>query len=63
MYESLLIEISAVSGRFTLDICQNFSSPVYVDALLKQFEENGIRFTSKAPVPLILPDLQLPWDT
>ena len=63
MYESLLIEISAVSGCFTLDICQNFSSPVYVDALLKQFEENGIRFTSKAPVPLRLPDLQLPWDT
>ncbi len=30
----LLIEISAVNGRFTLDFIQRFSSPIYVNAFL-----------------------------
>ena len=38
----LLIEISAVNGRFTLDFIQRFSSPIYVNAFLMELEDNGI---------------------
>ena len=39
---NLLIEISAVNGRFTLEFIQRFSSPIYVNAFLKELEDNGI---------------------
>ena len=39
---SILVEISAVNGRFTLDFIQPFSSPVYVNAFLKELDENRI---------------------
>ena len=36
------VEIAAVNGRFTLDFIQPFSSPVIVNAFLKELEDNGI---------------------
>ena len=42
MGNNLLVEISAVNGRFTLDFLQSFSSPVIVNAFLKELDENGI---------------------
>ena len=36
--EGMLIEISAVNGRFTLDFIQTFASPVFVNAFLSSLE-------------------------
>ena len=61
MFEGMLIEISAVNGRFTFDFIQNFSDPVYFDAFLKQLDENGIKYERKESGKLELPDIDLPW--
>ena len=58
---TLLIEISAVNGRFTLDIIQPFSSPIYVEAFLKELEENGITYDLQDVMKLELPNIKLPW--
>ena len=57
----ILIEISAVNGRFTLDFMQPFSSPVYVNAFLKELDENGITYDLQDVNPLELPNIKLPW--
>ena len=59
--DGLTIEISAVNGRFTLDFLQTFSSPVYVNAFLKELEENGIVYDLQDVNELELPNIHLPW--
>lgn len=57
---TICIEISAVNGRFTLDILQPFSSPVYVNAFLKELDENGITYDLQDVQELELPNIRLP---
>lgn len=57
----LLVEISAVNGRFTLDILQTFSNPIFVNAFLKELEENGIVYDLQDVNELELPNIKLPW--
>jgi hypothetical protein len=58
---SLNVEISAVNGRFTLDFLQTFSSPVFVNAFLKELEDNGIVYDLQDVNKLELPNIKLPW--
>lgn len=58
---TILIEIAAVNGRFTLDIIQPFSSPIYVEAFLKELEDNGITYDLQDVMKLELPNIKLPW--
>lgn len=58
---NLLVEISAVNGRFTLDFLQSFSSPVIVNAFLKELDENGIIYDLQDVNELKLPNIKLPW--
>ena len=58
---NLLIEISAVNGRFTLEFIQRFSSPIYVNAFLKELEDNGIVYDLQDVNELELPNIKLPW--
>jgi hypothetical protein len=57
----LIIEVSAVNGRFTLDFLQSFSSPVYVNAFLGELEENGIVYDLQDVQALDIPNIRLPW--
>ena len=57
----LLVEISAVNGRFTLDFLQTFSNPIFVNAFLKELEENGIVYDLQDVNELELPNIKLPW--
>lgn len=57
----LLVEISAVNGRFTLDFLQPFSNPVFVNAFLKELDENGIVYDLQDVNELELPNIKLPW--
>ena len=57
----LTIEISAVNGRFTLDFLQTFASPIFVNAFLKELEENGIVYDLQDVHELELPNIRLPW--
>ena len=59
--DGLTIEISAVNGRFTLDFLQTFSNPVFVNAFLKELEENGIVYDLQDVNELELPNISLPW--
>ena len=59
--KGLTVEISAVNGRFTLDFLQTFSSPVYVNAFLKELEENEIVYDLQDVNELELPNINLPW--
>lgn len=59
---AILIEISAVNGRFTFDIAQHFSSPVYVNAFLKELEDNGINYDFQSVNKLELPKVKLSWN-
>ena len=61
MGNNLLVEISAVNGRFTLDFLQSFSSPVIVNAFLKELDENGIIYDLQDVNELELPNIKLPW--
>ena len=61
MNENILIEISAVNGRFILDFIQNFSNPVYFNAFLKQIQENGISCELQQAMPIKLAAVRLPW--
>ncbi len=58
---TLLIEVSAVGGRFTIDFLQPFSSPIYVNAFLEELEENGIKYDLQDVMKLDLPNVRLPW--
>jgi hypothetical protein len=55
------VEISAVNGRFTLDFLQTFSNPIFVNAFLKELEENGILYDLQDVNELELPNIKLPW--
>ena len=57
----LCIEIAAVNGRFTLDFLQPFSSPIYVNAFLKELDDNGITYDLQDVMKLELPNIRLPW--
>lgn len=57
----LTIEISAVNGRFTLDFLQTFSSPIFVNAFLKELSENGIVYDLQDVSEIELPNIELPW--
>jgi hypothetical protein len=57
----MTIEISAVNGRFTLDFIQVFSSPVFVDAFLRELEENEIEYDLQSVHELELSNILLPW--
>ena len=57
----LTVEISAVNGRFTLDFLQTFSNPIFVNAFLKELEENGILYDLQDVNELELPNILLPW--
>ena len=59
--DGLTVEISAVNGRFTLDFLQTFSSPVFVNAFLKELEENAIVYDLQYVNELELPNVELPW--
>ena len=59
--DGLTVEISAVNGRFTLDFLQTFSSPVFVNAFMKELEENGIVYDLQDVNDLELPNIKLPW--
>lgn len=54
------IEISAVNGRFTLDLIQ-FSNPLLLNAFLKELDENGITYELQDVRLLDLPNIRLPW--
>ena len=57
----MTIEMSAVNGRFTLDFLQTFSSPIFVEAFLKELEDNGIEYDLQDVNELELPNVKLPW--
>lgn len=57
----MTIEISAVNGRFTLDFIQVFSSPVFVDAFLRELEENEIEYDLQSVHELEHSNILLPW--
>ena len=59
--DGLLIEISAVNGRFTLDFLQTFSSPAFVNAFLHELDQNGIVYDLQDVNELELPNIVLPW--
>lgn len=59
--DMILIEISAVNGRFTLDFIQAFSNPLFVNAFLRELDENGIAYDLLDVEPLVLPNIRLPW--
>lgn len=56
------VEIAAVGKRFTLDFIQTFSSDIYVNAFLKELEENNIRFEMQEVSRLEIPEFKHPWD-
>lgn len=58
---SLLLEISAVGGRFTIDFHQPFSSPLYVNAFLAELEDNGIKYDLQDVMKLELSNIRYPW--
>ena len=57
----LLVEIAAVNGRFTIDFIQHFSSPIVVNAFLKELEDNEIVYDLQDVQELDLPNIKLPW--
>ncbi len=57
----ITIEMSAVNGRFILDFIQVFSSPLFVNAFLKELEENEIVYDLQDVCDLELPNIKLPW--
>lgn len=40
---------------------QPFSSPIYVNAFLKELEDNGIKYDLQDVMKLDLPNIRLPW--
>ena len=59
--DGMVVEISAVNGRFTLDFLQTFSSPIFVNAFLKELSENGIVYDLQDVSEIELPNIELPW--
>ncbi len=59
--DTIVIEISAVSGKFTMDFIQPFADPMYVNAFLNELDENGITYDLRDVMKLEMPDVRLPW--
>ena len=57
----ILIEISAVNGHFTLDFLQTFSNPLFVNAFLKELDDNGIVYDMQDMSDIELANIRLPW--
>lgn len=57
----ITVEMAAVNGRFTLDFIQAFSSDFFVDAFMKELEDNGIGYELREASVLKLPGIRLPW--
>lgn len=57
----ILIEISAVNGHFTLDFLQTFSNPLFVNAFLKELDDNGIEYDMQDVSDIELANICLPW--
>ena len=57
----ILIEISVVNDMFNLDFVQPFTSPIYVNAFLRELDENGIEYDLKDVNELELPNVMVPW--
>jgi len=57
----ITIQISAVNGKFTFDFIQKFHSAIYVEAFLRELDENGIAYDFQAGIPEELPHIVLPW--
>ena len=57
----ILIEISVANGMFNLDFVQPFTSPMYVNAFLRELDENGIEYDLKDVNELELPNVKVPW--
>jgi hypothetical protein len=57
----IIVEISAVNGRFIFDFIQPFSDPVYVNGFLQQLKENGVAYEHLGVRELTLPNIKLPW--
>ncbi|MBQ7267432.1 MAG: hypothetical protein IJR11_03585 [Synergistaceae bacterium] len=57
----ILIEISVANGMFNLDFVQPFTSPIYVNAFLRELDENGIDYDLKDVNELELPNIKVPW--
>ena len=55
------IEISAVNGHFTLDFLQTFSNPLFVNAFLKELDDNGIVYDMQDVSDIELANIRLPW--
>ena len=60
--DRILIEISAVNGKFNLDFVQPFKSPVYLNAFLNELDENGIEYDLKDVNDLKLPNINVAWN-
>ena len=56
----MAVEISAVNGRFTLDFPQTFSSSIFVNAFLKELEENEPYMTYRMSMNWGFPILNCP---
>ena len=54
--DTILIEISAVNGRFTMDFMQPFSDPFILNAFLRELDENGITYDLQDVQRLELPE-------
>ncbi len=61
MNESILLEVSAVKHKVTIEFIQNFSDPVYFETFLKELDDNGIRFERGYSEKLVIPNMRLPW--
>ena len=57
----LLLELSAAGGRFTVDMIQQFSSPVFARAFADELSARDIAATVSDGRPLALPKVALPW--
>ena len=59
--DGILIEISAVSGKFIIDFMQPFSNPLYLNSFLKELDDNDITYDLQDVMDLELPNVSLPW--
>jgi hypothetical protein len=59
--KGIIVEISAVNGRFIFDFIQPFSDPLYVNGFLQELKENGVAYEIQDVKKLTLPNIKLPW--
>ena len=59
----IVIEISAMGGKFVLDFLQPFANPVYLNSFLRELDENGISYDLQSVMRWETPDVHFPWLT